>query len=95
MTKWKKASLKEPLFTLPKGKIVFVIRTTVPHTSIGTTYWVMSGSVVYHVAESYGGSKLNRILTYIGSANDQEHLSEKANRLLKPFRSHIRNKGKK
>jgi hypothetical protein len=94
MATWQKAKLRESLFRLPKGSTVFVIRTKVKHTSVGTTYWVysVSSSVVYQVAESYGGPELRRILSVEREACNQELLSEKANRLLKPFRVHIQRK---
>jgi hypothetical protein len=82
--KWWRASLRQPLMNLPAGHAILVIRSKVEYTSIGITYWVMSccSSVVYQVAESYGGPELRHILKYEREAYNQHLIVEKANRLL-------------
>lgn len=75
---------------LPKHTIIWVRRSNHIY-AVGPTWWLMKGDKLYQVTETYAGTKLKNLLTFIvdeepvSTAYDQElhnKLNSQARRLL-------------
>lgn len=63
MNIWQMGKLKEDLLSIKAGTKVVFRKSRVVHSSIGSTWWIMSKRVAVQVAETYGGKNLINLIS--------------------------------
>jgi len=73
MKTWHRGVLKDRLFDLQRGTVVVMIESTLQHTSIDRTYWIISPEYkkAYHVADSYAGRDCKQLVAVERKVKDE------------------------
>lgn len=82
---WYEAILKAPFLEYPPYTKVRVLKTSLAHTSLGTTFWVLfpEEGEIYHVAETLAGKEGKSLFKYLGISDKQKTSTTRADKLLK------------